>query len=729
MSRKNVFFYICIIVMNLVTIVVRANENIAIYHAPKAVQSTWNRPCYLYGQRIDCSVLRNSYIIPIYPTTRFDARLFTPRNTFTVPLTTVLHYDVELNKFENPQNVPFQYKYQPRQIISESAPPKFNIYKSSPPLTATTSSEIGNLLKIKNTMTLSEFKQTTNTVNINRYPPTATTSSEIDNLLKFKNTMTLSDFKQTTNSVKINRYPPTATTSSEIDNLLKFKNTMTLSDFKQTTNSVKINRYPPTATSSKIDNLLKIKNTMTLSDFKQTTNSVKINRYPFTEPAVTSLKATATSSAENVTAEYNEMLTKTDVSTTEHQNGNFVQYSSTTSKNISISNDILTRKIFFLPGSGLTRNEILFLKFKKTLDRLERKFFLSAFTKLTAISPEDRRENGISFLQSGLFLHLLLVTLSTDMDKNVTQEIEECMGLNMTEADKIDMIRLVVSWLPESSDVLKFRWTSRLVLGHATQASREFQEGAAAALPLRLSWLNGSETSAEITKSLNEMVEADSGGAMHNTFEEEELSSGVCGVALGTLYMRGRWRAAPTLLNDSLLFRDAEPAPSRYTRLFRINDIVGYAYLHEWDAEAIEISYATPGLTLLMLVPKEPSLRKLVEKVTSVGLESVLAVMHQLRAAVTLPLYTLRMTLLLPNKLEDMGMPSLLSTNETDCNTLKFSHAVQRLMFWAEAGRNAFKDDGIEWDPRPEMEIVVDRPYLFFVRWHNITLMNGNFVL
>ncbi|KAI8429806.1 hypothetical protein MSG28_000328 [Choristoneura fumiferana] len=452
-------------------------------------------------------------------------------------------------------------------------------------------------------MTLSEFKQTTNTVNINRYPPTATTSSEIDNLLKFKNTMTLSDFKQTTNSVKINRYPPTATTSSEIDNLLKFKNTMTLSDFKQTTNSVKINRYPPTATSSKIDNLLKIKNTMTLSDFKQTTNSVKINRYPFTEPAVTSLKATATSSAENVTAEYNEMLTKTDVSTTEHQNGNFVQYSSTTSKNISISNDILTRKIFFLPGSGLTRNEILFLKFKKTLDRLERKFFLSAFTKLTAISPEDRRENGISFLQSGLFLHLLLVTLSTDMDKN----------------DKIDMIRLVVSWLPESS---------------------------------------------------------------------------VCGVALGTLYMRGRWRAAPTLLNDSLLFRDAEPAPSRYTRLFRINDIVGYAYLHEWDAEAIEISYATPGLTLLMLVPKEPSLRKLVEKVTSVGLESVLAVMHQLRAAVTLPLYTLRMTLLLPNKLEDMGMPSLLSTNETDCNTLKFSHAVQRLMFWAEAGRNAFKDDG-----------------------------------
>lgn len=71
--------------------------------------------------------------------------------------------------------------------------------------------------------------------------------------------------------------------------------------------------------------------------------------------------------------------------------------------------------------------------------------------------------------------------------------------------------------------------------------------------------------------------------------------------------------------------------------------------------QAIEISYATPGLTLLMLVPKEPTLRKLVEKVTGAGLERVLAVMHQLRAAVTLPLYTLRMTLLLPNKLEDVS--------------------------------------------------------------------------
>lgn len=36
---------------------------------------------------------------------------------------------------------------------------------------------------------------------------------------------------------------------------------------------------------------------------------------------------------------------------------------------------------------------------------------------------------------------------------------------------------------------------------------------------------------------------------------------------------------------------------------------------------------------------------------------------------------------------------------------------------------------GLEWDESPEMAIVVDRPYIFFVRWQNMTLMNGNFVL
>ncbi|XP_063547025.1 uncharacterized protein LOC134754623 [Cydia strobilella] len=374
-----------------------------------------------------------------------------------------------------------------------------------------------------------------------------------------------------------------------------------------------------------------------------------------------------------------------------------------------------------------TKRDILFRIFRKTLDRVERKFLLSAFNKLTAVSPDNRKENGISFLQSGLFLYHLLMSLSITMDQNVIREIEEYIGLNMSEADKIEILERTVSWLPKSSAELKFRWSSRLVLQRAA-AGDAFHSAAARALPLRLSWLDGNETSAQLTETLNSMVLSESGGSMHDTFSEEEVEAGVCAAALGTVYLRGTWRAAPTLLNNTLPFRDSPAAPKRSSRYFRLNDLMAYSYLHEWDTEAIEIPYATPGLTLLILVPKEPSLRPLVERAAAVGLDDVVAVMHTMRVAVTLPLYTLRMTLLLPNKLQDMGMQSLL-TNGTNCQPVRLSHGVQRLMFWAEAGRNAFKDDGIEWDPRPELEIVVDRPYLFFVRWDNITIMNGVFVL
>lgn len=42
-----------------------------------------------------------------------------------------------------------------------------------------------------------------------------------------------------------------------------------------------------------------------------------------------------------------------------------------------------------------------------------------------------------------------------------------------------------------------------------------------------------------------------------------------------------------------------------------------------------------------------------------------------------------------------MGIPSLVDvSNYKPGSPLRLSHAVQRIMFWAEAGRNAYKDDG-----------------------------------
>ncbi|KAG7304138.1 hypothetical protein JYU34_011071 [Plutella xylostella] len=75
-----------------------------------------------------------------------------------------------------------------------------------------------------------------------------------------------------------------------------------------------------------------------------------------------------------------------------------------------------------------------------------------------------------------------------------------------------------------------------------------------------------------------------------------------------------------------------------------------------------------------------------------------------------------------------MGVSGLVS-GRGGCGALRLSHAMQRIMFWAEAGRHAYKDDGIEWDAPAEREVAVDRPYAFYVRWRNVTLMNGHFVL
>lgn len=68
--------------------------------------------------------------------------------------------------------------------------------------------------------------------------------------------------------------------------------------------------------------------------------------------------------------------------------------------------------------------------------------------------------------------------------------------------------------------------------------------------------------------------------------------------------------------------------------------------------QALEISYATPGLSLLMFIPRGSSLRALVDRVSNNSIGDITAKMKTVRVAVTIPIYTLRMTLLLPNKLQ-----------------------------------------------------------------------------
>ncbi|XP_060809964.1 uncharacterized protein LOC106138704 isoform X3 [Amyelois transitella] len=304
---------------------------------------------------------------------------------------------------------------------------------------------------------------------------------------------------------------------------------------------------------------------------------------------------------------------------------------------------------------------LLLNEFKIGLDKLERQFYMVTFNKLKNMTAGgSRAENAISFVQSALFVQLILLAVSIDSDNDVKMKIDNCIG---------------------------------------------------------------------IRTHISDAVEEDSNGAIHNTFEPEDLSGTISAVFLTTLYLRSRWRTAPTVLNGSRIFRDAYEDPDRTIRMIRINDMMRYANLIDCDAEAIEVFYGKPGLSVLILVPRGPSLRRLAAYVAEVGLPLITGAMRNVRVAADLPLYTLRMSLLLPNKLEGLGLSDLLHTDNTTDSHLRMSHGLQRLMFWAEAGRTAFKDDGIEWDDPPHMRIVVDRPYLFFVRWYNMTLMNGNFVL
>ncbi|XP_050553595.1 serpin B12 isoform X2 [Spodoptera frugiperda] len=368
-------------------------------------------------------------------------------------------------------------------------------------------------------------------------------------------------------------------------------------------------------------------------------------------------------------------------------------------------------------------------KFTERLDLFERQFYKITFAKLTSISPADRQENGMSFVQSGFFLLLTLMVLSKEVDPATRAEIDQCIGFKITDMERVDLVKRLISTLPSTSDTLTVRHASRLMLWPGRHEPR-FQDGAAAALMLNVEHFNGTETSDAIATILNKKVELDSGGAIHDTFDEGDVSGGMVAVFMTTLYMRGRWRASPTVLNGTQPFHDADDAPQRTVRMIRINDIMKYADLQDWDAQALEISYATPGLTLLMLVPRSNSLKKLAQHVSDTSIANIMSKMKTMRVAATIPIYTLRMTLLLPNKLQAMGMPRLVDVgNVTGTPSLRLSHAVQRVMFWAEAGRDAYKDDGIEWDQKPELEVIANRPYIFFVRWRNVTLMNGNFVL
>lgn len=76
------------------------------------------------------------------------------------------------------------------------------------------------------------------------------------------------------------------------------------------------------------------------------------------------------------------------------------------------------------------------------MEAIEEKFGKSAlimlvpqatFTKLSSISPAERQENGISFIQSGLLMYLMLTIFSLEADPKTKLEIQDYIGFNASD--------------------------------------------------------------------------------------------------------------------------------------------------------------------------------------------------------------------------------------------------------------------------------------------------------
>ncbi|RVE43712.1 hypothetical protein evm_011627 [Chilo suppressalis] len=194
---------------------------------------------------------------------------------------------------------------------------------------------------------------------------------------------------------------------------------------------------------------------------------------------------------------------------------------------------------------------------------------------MVTISPPDRRGNAISFVQSGLFLSLFLMALSTVTDNKTAQDINAFIGINSTIAqDKKDLITDIIATFPESNADLRWRWSSRLVL-KSDIGSHIINNSVIKSLNLQVNHCDGTESPEELAKTLNRM---DSGGAIHDTFEADEFEDGFQAVAITMLYFRA-------LLNGTRLFRDADGTPPRTVPMIRINDVMRYANIQDWGCQ------------------------------------------------------------------------------------------------------------------------------------------------
>lgn len=75
---------------------------------------------------------------------------------------------------------------------------------------------------------------------------------------------------------------------------------------------------------------------------------------------------------------------------------------------------------------------------------------------------------------------------------------------------------------------------------------------------------------------------------MKDIFDESDLrGSDTSIVIVSSIYYRNKWLYSPTVLNDTMNFRIKEFGKNESIKMYRINGMMPYANIIEWDAQVI----------------------------------------------------------------------------------------------------------------------------------------------
>lgn len=193
------------------------------------------------------------------------------------------------------------------------------------------------------------------------------------------------------------------------------------------------------------------------------------------------------------------------------------------------------------------------------------------------------------------------------------------------------------------------------------------------------------------------------------------------------LYYKGNWNTPfQQLRSDSEdVFYTSETSKERVT-MMRSRGSYKVAYLKELDSQVIELPYENDRYALLIILPKTHNgLRQLIESFSPEIISEILPKLQSDEVHLAMPKFRMDTTSRAEKPLMKSGLSSLFNKDAdlsgiSKSQKLHIDELVQHVSFRVDEGsssENALTATGVHRsNPDSEETILVDRPFLFFVR-------------